>query len=138
MNERYVYNNIIGESDDKRHLLGGRCCKCGSVVFPARPTCCDCAGEEIEMVPLSDHGTLFSYTTSEMPVPNLGANTSLGWVDLPEGIRLFAPLKQDPNHPFQIGAPVTVEIGPMWTEKGKDGEETAVIAYRYAVTDQEV
>jgi len=52
---------------DARHLLGTRCSACGSVYFPREDTLCRnpaCASTELEEVPLSTRGRLWSYTNS--------------------------------------------------------------------------
>ncbi len=74
--------------------LGGTFChSCGTLSFPARPHCPSCLDDErIEMRPLSRRGRLFSYTTAEVGVPAIEAPYSFGFVDLPEGLRIFALL----------------------------------------------
>jgi hypothetical protein len=43
-------------------LLGTRCKKCNEVMFGRLPSCANCASEEVEEVPLSNHGILWTYT----------------------------------------------------------------------------
>ncbi|WP_093909079.1 Zn-ribbon domain-containing OB-fold protein [Streptomyces sp. cf386] len=61
-----------GGGDDFR-LLGTRCSVCASVFFPRDDTHCrnpDCSGGELEEVPLSRHGRVWSYTDSRYRPPS--------------------------------------------------------------------
>jgi len=54
------------------HLIAGKCTQCATYVFPPREDNCPnpaCAGEELEQVPLSRRGTLWSYTENRYPPP---------------------------------------------------------------------
>lgn len=53
-------------------LLGTRCKGCGSYFFPKETTACrnpECAGGELEEVPLSPRGRLWSFTNNCYPPP---------------------------------------------------------------------
>ncbi|MCV7424430.1 OB-fold domain-containing protein [Mycobacterium yunnanensis] len=54
------------------HLIAGKCTQCGTYVFPPREDNCPnpaCTGEDLEQVPLSRRGTLWSYTENRYPPP---------------------------------------------------------------------
>lgn len=54
------------------HLIAGKCLTCGTYVFPPRSTNCPnpaCSGDELEQVPLSRRGTLWSYTENRYAPP---------------------------------------------------------------------
>jgi uncharacterized OB-fold protein len=54
------------------HLIGSRCGECGTYVFPPRANYCPnpgCDGAELEQVPLSRRGTLWSYTENRYAPP---------------------------------------------------------------------
>jgi uncharacterized protein len=54
------------------YLIGGKCHHCGTYVFPPRPNNCPnpaCDGDELAQVPLSRHGTLWSYTENRYAPP---------------------------------------------------------------------
>lgn len=54
------------------HLIGARCPRCGSYVFPPRAAGCPnpaCDGDVLDAVPLSRRGTLWSYTENRYPPP---------------------------------------------------------------------
>jgi uncharacterized OB-fold protein len=54
------------------HLIGSKCPQCGTYVFPPRANNCpnpECDGNELENVPLSRRGTLWSYTENRYAPP---------------------------------------------------------------------
>jgi len=54
------------------HLLGTRCRACGTYHFPKESFFCrnpGCAGSELEVVPLSSRGLLWSFTDNRYPPP---------------------------------------------------------------------
>lgn len=54
------------------HLIAGKCSQCGTFVFPPRATNCPnpaCDGDDLEQVPLSRRGTLWSYTENRYAPP---------------------------------------------------------------------
>ena len=63
---------FTGEGDGFR-LLGTRCSACASVFFPREDTHCrnpGCPGGELEEVPLSPRGRVWSYTDSQYRPPS--------------------------------------------------------------------
>ncbi len=74
-------------------LAGTFCRACGKVSFPARPHCPSCLeDEQVERRALARRGRLFAYTTAEVGVPSIEAPYSFGFVDLPDGLRIFTLL----------------------------------------------
>jgi uncharacterized OB-fold protein len=58
--------------DDEPALLGSSCLSCGNISFPANSHFCAnpaCRGTEFESVPLSRHGTVWSYTDAQYQPP---------------------------------------------------------------------
>lgn len=93
-------------------LLASKCTKCGKLHFPPQRLCSSCySWEEMEEVPLSRRGKIFSWTVSYM----MGEHP-IGYVDLPEGIRLFSiftDLGGDPTKVLDIGKEVELVVTPM-------------------------
>ncbi|TXS92125.1 Zn-ribbon domain-containing OB-fold protein [Parahaliea maris] len=63
---------------DKPHLIGTRCCGCGTYFFPKQSHYCknpDCDSTEFEEVELSRTGTVWSYTNAcyKPPAPFVAA-----------------------------------------------------------------
>ncbi len=98
-------------------LAGLRCHACGRVSFPARAHCPHCLEEtRVERTPLSRRGRLFALTTAEVGVPSIETPYSFGFVDLPEGVRVFALL--GPN----AASPELTEGAEMEIVVPADGE----------------
>ena len=98
-------------SPDSR-LIASQCTKCGKLHFPPQRLCSACySWEAMEEVALSRRGRIFSWTVSYM----MGEHP-IGYVDLPEGIRVFAiftELGDDPTKALDIGQEVELVVMPM-------------------------
>jgi len=108
-------------------LLGGRCRSCGAWYFPSRPVCAKCLSQEIEILPLSKQGTVYTYTVIYQSTPEFQVPYILAYVDLPEGVRVLAQLTQCPLEGVRIGMPVEV----VFEEVGRDQEGRTVVGYRF-------
>ena len=85
---------FAGEGDDFR-LLGTRCSACASVFFPREDLHCrnpGCSGGNLEEVPLSRSGRVWSYTDSRYRPPS--------------------PYVSDPELPWNPYALIAVELAP--------------------------
>ena len=78
------------------YLKGYRCRQCGKIWFPKFARCPnpDCWSDELEVIPLSRRGRIYSATDVFIGQPSMRQYMplSVGYVDLPEGIRIFAQL----------------------------------------------
>jgi uncharacterized OB-fold protein len=87
------------------HLIAGKCTQCGTYVFPPRANNCPnpaCTGDDLEQVPLSRRGRVWSYTENRYPPP--------------------APYPaSDPFEPFAIAAVELVEEGLIILGKVVEG-----------------
>jgi uncharacterized OB-fold protein len=107
-------------------LLGNRCNTCGKIYFPKAQFCFDCFNKEMKEIPLSPLGKLYSYTIGRMASTHFLPPYAVGLIDLPEGVRVFAPLKMKENTPFKVGMDVEVVIEELWRE-----EDKKVIGYKF-------
>ena len=107
-------------------LLGARCRRCGMVYFPSPPLCLACSANDLDEIELSRKGELFSHTTVHTRSAHFAPPYSVGYVRLPEGVTVFAPLRTTDDKPLRVGMPMALEIVPLWTEDGKD-----VLGYRF-------
>lgn len=82
--------------DSPPYLKGWKCKKCGKIWFPKFSPCPnpDCWSEDMEMIPLSRRGKIYSYTDMYIGQPELKAYMpmTVAYVDLPEDIRVFTQL----------------------------------------------
>ena len=110
-------------------LKGYRCKKCGQLDFPKMSPCPNCWGEDFEMVPLSRTGTLYSYADVYTPQAGMTAPYIVGYVDLPEDLRIFATLEGEVET-FQCGETVELTVGELRTNQ--DGKP--ITSYKFKKT----
>lgn len=127
MSEKIIfYPGTLEEVDGKLIQTGNKCKTCGKVSFPKTELCPFCAGEDLEKVPLSEEGTVFSHSVTRMPVGHYQPPTIGAYVDLPEGTRVYGQIHADEKD-VKNGMKVKVHVGSIWTEA--DGTE--VYGYYY-------
>ena len=121
-----IREGTFREGPDGGALLGNRCTSCGQIFFPKAKLCQACLHEELKEIPLSRKGTLYSYTIAHMPSSRFIPPCAMGFVDLPEGLRIFAPLKMLEGSAFEVGMEMEVVIDKLWEEGEKE-----VIGYMF-------
>ena len=114
------------ESPEGGVLLANKCKLCGQVFFPKAVFCLTCLNEEMEEVKLSRKGKLFTYTIVRMPSMHFEPPYAIGYVTMPEGIRVFAPLIMSDDTSFKIGMDMEVVVEKLWQEN-----EDEIIGYRF-------
>jgi len=77
--------------NEKPRLIAGKCPRCGVVLFPRGPVCPDCQEGSLETIFIEGPGTLYTFT-SVLQRPSVFYKGEipyfLGYVELPEGIRI--------------------------------------------------
>jgi len=121
-----VREGIFVEDAEGGRLLGNKCKSCGQLFFPKVRFCFYCLNKSMEEVILSRRGKLYSYTIAHMPSTHFQPPYAVGFVDLPEGVRVFAPLKMTGDKAFKIGMDMEVVIEELWREDDKQ-----VIGYKF-------
>jgi uncharacterized OB-fold protein len=119
--------SIPSRSGEKPNLFGNRCKGCAQISFPPRKICSKCFGEEMERVPLSSRGKLYTYTIIGYPPPGLAAPYAIGYVDLPEGVRVFSIITDWDQKSLKVGTDVELTIGKF--KEDKDGNE--ILTYKF-------
>jgi uncharacterized OB-fold protein len=116
----------VGEDRSAAFLKGYRCKKCGQLDFPNLNPCPSCWGEEFEIVPLSTRGKLYSYADIYIGQPGLQTPYVIGYVDLPEDLRIFAMLDGEVGS-FRCDEEVELTVGEI--RKNKDG--LPILSYKF-------
>ena len=102
--------------DGRPYLKGYKCKGCGKIWFPKFTPCPnpDCWSEDMEIIPLSRKGKVYSATDVYIGQPSMREYMPLimGYVDLPEDIRIFTQLEGEIGS-FQCGDPVELVTGPV-------------------------
>jgi uncharacterized OB-fold protein len=93
-------NRLGGEAfesqdDGRAALIGGACRDCGNRTFPRAPVCCVCMGENIAAEQMPREGILYAFSRVHVAAKKWRKPMCLGYVDLPNGARVFAHLYGD-------------------------------------------
>src|SRR5437016_978247 len=81
--------------DGRAVLIGGICKDCGNQTFPRAPVCCVCMSEAIEPQAMPRIGTLYAFSTVHVAAKKWHKPMRIGYVDLPNGARVFTHLEGD-------------------------------------------
>ncbi len=112
-------------------LTGSRCRSCGRIYFPGRTLCLDCLAEDLAQIGFGREGRLYSYTVSHVASLHFGAPYYAGWVDVSEGVRVFAPLLLDEGMLLEIDMRMELTIDELWREG-----ERSVVGYKFKPVGQ--
>jgi uncharacterized protein len=125
------------DESGRPHLIGSRCSRCGTYVFPPRANNCPnpaCDGDELDQVPLSRRGTLWSYTENRYPPPAPDpfepfAIAAVQLVD--EGLIILGKVVEGTlAADLKVGMAMDLTTMPLYTDD--DGLERIVYAWRIA------
>lgn len=126
LSSRLLRDDILRERDGEWTLVGTRCDK-AHASFPPTATCPICLSTAVEPAELPRTGRIFAHTTVRMPSANFKPPYSIGYVQLDGGPRVFAHFDA-PSEALKIGAPVVLQVKPMWEDEGRP-----VIAYCFTL-----
>ncbi len=94
-----------------RQLVVQRCRSCGTPRFPARTICSHCLSQEVEWVPVSGRGEVYSFNVMHQ-VYHPGFASEVPYavvvVKLEEGVKLISNLRGVRPDAIRIGMPVQV------------------------------
>ena len=113
-------------------LMGSRCKNCSEISLGKQQTCPNCGGVDLEGIPLSRRGKLWTYTVirhkppGDYKGPNPFVPFGLGLVEIPEGIRVLSPIQCDPEK-MKVGMELELEVFPLFT----DENSSEVMAFRF-------
>ena len=104
-------------------LIGSRCLSCGEVFFPTQMACSFCSSTDMEEIPFSRRGTLDLYTCSRYPTPGYTGPSPLciGFIRLPEGTKVIAPLTEIDIDNLRIGMEMEMVIRTVATDQQGNG-----------------
>jgi uncharacterized OB-fold protein len=122
----FVRKDSLVENQKGVALLANKCKSCGQIFFPKALFCFSCFNRDMEDLTLSRRGKLYSYTVAHMAAMHFEPPYAIGLIDMPEGIRIFAPLKMMPDKSFRVGEEVEVVIEKLWQEDDRE-----IIGYKF-------
>ena len=119
-------------------LLASRCKACGEVTFPQQEACPSCTGRQAETIELSPRGRLWTFTIQRFPPPvppyageadrDVFEPFGVGYVELPEGIRVEARLTESEPERLEIGMEMELATLPFGRDEG--GRPRVTFAFR--------
>jgi uncharacterized protein len=107
---------LFKEAGDGPVLLGSHCRACGQVLFPSKQVCLNCLSTDVELIHLSRDGKLYTYTTVYLPSEHFSPPYTVGWIELPEGIRVFSQVRGWQERPLKIGMDMRMSIEKLWQD----------------------
>jgi uncharacterized OB-fold protein len=78
----------------------------------------------VESIKLSRDGKLYTFTTVYMASEHFPPPYTVGWIELPEDIRVFSQIRGWQKHPLKIGMCMRLYIETLWQD-----EDNEVIGY---------
>lgn len=121
-----IRENIFREDEGVAKLLAVQCTSCGQIFFPKVNFCFSCLKKEMKEFVLGPYGKLYSYTIGRLPAARFSPPYFVGMVDMPEGVRIFGPLKIKEGQDVKIGMDMEVVIEELWEEEDKH-----IIGYKF-------
>jgi len=110
--------------DEKPQLIGSQCPNCKEIVFPVNPACVNCQNPAMNEIKLNPRGKVWSYSTVMLTPPQWYKGPvpfDLGYVELPEGVRVWTRLLGAEAGTFRIGQEVELDIDVM--QEDREGNE---------------
>ncbi|MDY7036529.1 MAG: OB-fold domain-containing protein [Thermodesulfobacteriota bacterium] len=114
------------ENQEGGVLLANKCQSCGQIFFPKASLCLTCYSEDMKELKLSRRGKLYSYTIGRMPSTHFEPPYAIGYVEMPEGIKVFSPLKMVEERSLSIGMDMEMVLEKLWDEGDKE-----IIGYKF-------
>jgi uncharacterized protein len=104
----------------RRHeLMLQRCGLCGTATWPVKPRCSNCFSAEIDWVPASGKGTLYTFTLMHQVYDPAFADEvpyNVSVVELEEGVRFTTNIVGCQNADLRIGMPLEVTFEDVTDE----------------------
>jgi uncharacterized OB-fold protein len=115
---------IIAHREGRVALVASHCATCGDTRYPPRELCPNDLSP-CEQIELKGLGAVYEAVRVELPPPGFPGPYWIGYVDLDEGVRVFAPIDMGdaaPKHADRVvldfrvvrSEPVPI-IGPVFT-----------------------
>jgi uncharacterized OB-fold protein len=116
-------------------LIGTRCDRCTITFFPSRKFCSNCfQNDQIKEVSLSKSGTLYTYTVVYQGKPNFKTPYPVGYVDLKEGVRIFAPLFDVAPEELKVG----IEMELIFRNMAEISDRSDALVYGFRPVQKKV
>ncbi|MGE0626964.1 MAG: Zn-ribbon domain-containing OB-fold protein [Hyphomicrobiaceae bacterium] len=112
---QFVAPELVENGPQGPRLVAGKCGKCGALSFPKAAVCPECLSEEITAAHLASEGMLYSFAVVHQAPKGWTVPYALGYVDLPDGIRVLAHIEGDAGA-LEIDSRVRLDVGRVGTD----------------------
>jgi uncharacterized OB-fold protein len=116
---KFIEKEWFSEGKEGPALVASKCDACGNVFFPKKKVCPECFDGNLNEIPLSKKGKLHTYSLAAMGPADLGKPYVMGFIDLPEGIKLYSLIVDcEPwQEVLKIGMDMELVIGKIKTDQ---------------------
>ena len=127
--QKLIEKSWFTHTKDEVVLVGSKCSDCAKVFFPKKKICPECFEGKLRDIPLSKKGRLHTYTQSVMGPTDIQKPYVIGFIDLPEGIKLFAMIVDcEPwDQVLKIDMEMEMVVGPV----KRDTHGNEIIGYMF-------
>ena len=118
-------------------LQGSRCVHCGEVGLGSLKLCANCGHKDLDVIPLSKEGQLWTYTVirHEPPGDYKGPKPfkpfGVGLVELPEGLRVLSVIACGLDD-LRVGMNMILDVFLLY----RDDENNDVMTFRFKSTEE--
>lgn len=98
------------DSAGNQYLTGATCGDCSFKLFPPSTVCPECLSLNMQPLPIGTTGRLYCYTKVHVAPPTWVVPYFIGYVDMPEGVRLFGKIEASQEEDLKIDMPVTIRF----------------------------
>jgi uncharacterized OB-fold protein len=132
---KFIEHKWFMEPHEGVALKGSMCKVCKKKYFPKKDVCPRCFDSDLEDVPLSKRGKLHTYTCAVLGPSEMEKPYIMGFIDLPEGIKLFSIIIDcEPwDEVLKIGMEMEMVIGKIKKDKCGNG----IISYLFRPVEKE-
>jgi uncharacterized OB-fold protein len=131
---RPITDGLFTWPSDEPRLIGSRCNECGTVSFPAQPSCPRCTGTDVTEHLLARDGVLWTWTVQGFR-PKSPPYTGpvefepypVGYVELPGEVKVESRLVDVAPAELRIGMPMELAMVPFTPATG---EPVVMFAFR--------
>lgn len=120
---------VVPSDGSKPYLLGYQCESCSKIWFPRVDMCPNC-WSKTKQITLSRTGKLYSFTTIRVGPKTIKPPYVIGYIDLPENLRIFAQIAIAPEK-VKIGMDLEVTDGVIRL----DNNDKPVVSYKFKAID---
>ncbi len=107
--------------NQRYHLIGSKCQRCGNLSFPPRKVCSKCKSRELEEYTFGKKGTIYSFTTIYQATQAFEQNVPyvVAIIELEQNVKITAQLTDIHGVQIEIGMPVEMVIRKIYEEGDK-------------------